>query len=101
MTKQTEERPLAEPDCFSFFPEGDGAWITSAQRQSVDLWHGKCEEGRWTIVNAEHPDPRYCHGLYFEGWSVAPCRMDPPHKAAPFNYPLVAEVDGKFYRVLP
>lgn len=92
--EQIDNRPVVEPDCFSFDPEGGVGWFEAAQKRITELWRGEVEWARWTIVSDEYPKPPYDHGLYFEGWTVSPYRMNPPHREAPFNYPLTTDASS-------
>lgn len=82
-------RPFADPDCFSWrlLHQTDAQ---SFAREMRRVWEGKVQWGRFTVVSEEFPNPPYPPGFYFEGWSVDPAKMDPPHREAPFNFPLTA-----------
>lgn len=92
MTEEFNNWPEIDPSHFSFSElpvDGDIETILKAEAERMIGEHG-CEEVRLTIVSDEFPNDGYPHGLYFEGWSLAPNRHDPPGKPAPFNYPMVA-----------
>jgi hypothetical protein len=90
MMEDIDTRPEIAPDCFSFRELPADGDMGAIQREIGEQWNGQIEWCRFTIVSDEHPNPPYPHGVYFEGWSKAPHRHDPPGKCAPFNYPLVA-----------
>jgi hypothetical protein len=85
-----DNRPLIEPNLWSSRDLPEGGDLSALTREIVEVWKGQCEWGRFTLVSDEYPNPPYPNGLYFEGWSKAPWKHDPPGKEAPFNYPLVA-----------
>lgn len=84
-------RPEIEPDCFSFRELPEDGDVHAIVQELGDFWRGAVEFARLTLVNDEYPNPPYPLGVYFEGWSKAPHNYDPPHKEAPFNYPLTAQ----------
>jgi hypothetical protein len=76
-----------EPTFFSYVsPEELAAkGIRAAMHEATVAFRDEgCVFGRWTIVNDEHPNEPYPHGLYFEGWTEVPIPQPP------FNYPLKA-----------
>jgi len=87
-----DDRPHAEADLLSWRP------LPQTGSEASELWFemaaGMCDQGaqeiRMTIVSPDYPMPPYPDALYMEGWFVAPHRMTPPHKAAPFNFPVTA-----------
>lgn len=90
-----DERPIAEANRFMFVTLDEVPNYLVLWREHIwPSWRDEhpMPEGdvRITIVSPEHPKPGYPDGWYVEGWEIAPRRMDPPHKAAPFNFPLTA-----------
>jgi len=89
---EIEDRPLADPDMYSFRPlaETNEACRAAFAEMAEFMRERGAEEIRMTIVSPEYPMQPYPDGLYVEGWLTAPHKMETPHKAAPFNYPIVA-----------
>lgn len=84
-----DDRKPIEPDLFAFRPKGNGEWSLDAVADIARSFEGNAVGWfRLTIINDEHPKPPYPHGVYFEGWSVSPYKMDPPCKEAEFSFPL-------------
>ena len=92
-----DDRPEAQPDFWSFRPQSDHPhWIDLAMNDIADSIRGSGAEQpdwqRWTVITDDLPLAAvYPPGLYFEGWSSAPHRMDPPHRepsgfALPLQY---------------
>ncbi len=74
------------PDCFSYDPLADRT-ANEAIRAISEKWRGIAHFARWTIINDDHPNEPYPHGLYFEGWSAKP-DFAAGECAAPFSFPL-------------
>lgn len=90
-----DDRPEAKPDFFSFRPQTDHPhWIDLAMNDVAQTVRGGAfpqpDWQRWTIIPEDDPLASvYPPGLYFEGWSVAPHRMEPQHREpVGFNFPL-------------
>ena len=88
-----DNRPSAQADNFAYAPldlgDARAAWLGLSP-----VWHSDIEETRVTVISPEHPHPSLAEGYYFEGWTVAPHRMDPPHKAGPFYFPTTPTAGG-------
>jgi len=93
MASEPDARPFAEPDCFTYREPAEcdyRSFVEYCREQWSD-----CQWGRFTAVFPGHPmPPPYPEGWYFEGWTVDPAKMDPPHRQAPFNFPLTATLNG-------
>lgn len=82
-------RPFADPDCFSYRELEECDYRAFAEHCRTAF--PDCQWGRFTVVSPEFPMPPYPDGWYFEGWTVNPAKMVPPHREAPFNYPLSSQ----------
>lgn len=89
-----DSMPEAKPDIYSFRPQTDHPhWVDLAMNDvACTVRSGALQPDwqRWTIIPDGDPlSVVYPPGLYFEGWSTAPQRMEPPHKEPrDFNFPL-------------